>query len=136
MTGTLRCSDLFFLVLLPQIMGLGLVLSFIISHHASTIGLLVFVSSFFLYHSGHYASAGAMAIDRVICHDPHEYKQSMRYQCRLSEYPVVASWRIVVLFIRVASRLFLVEYQSPVLLEALCYACFYNAMHFGFLGIV
>lgn len=45
---------------------------------------------FFLYHSGHYASAGAMAIDRVICHDPHEYKQSMRYQCRLSEYPVVA----------------------------------------------
>ena len=57
MTGTLRCSDFF---LLPQIMGLGLVfyrISFY--YYASTIGLLVFVSSFFLYHSGHYATAGA-----------------------------------------------------------------------------
>lgn len=58
MNGTLRCSDFF---LLPQIMGLGLVFYHRISfyYYASTIGLLVFVSSFFLYHSGHYATAGA-----------------------------------------------------------------------------
>lgn len=42
---------------------------------------------FFLYHSGHYASAGAMAIGRVICHDPHEYNQSMRYQYRVLYAP-------------------------------------------------
>ena len=58
MNGTLRCSDFF---LLPQIMGLGLVFFYRISsyYYASTIGLLVFASSFFLYHSGHYATAGA-----------------------------------------------------------------------------
>lgn len=75
MTGTLRCSDLF-LITINHGSGFGFFFIVFISHYASTMGLLVFVISYFLYHSGHYASAGAMAIGRVICHDPHEYKQS------------------------------------------------------------
>lgn len=82
-------------------MGLGLVFFYrFISHYASTMGLLVFVISYFLYHSGHYASAGAMAIGRVICHDPHEYKQSNENMVFL----VAGSGLVVLVLCRIGSR--------------------------------